>query len=260
MEKKPDTTVHAIERAKPRLLICDDDPVLLVRFAAQYRARGYDVIPVMVSSGFEDRLMQDGRMKQGEDVAPLNAFEEPTHKDPVSTVASELAHARDVAKYNSGEEYAARVTRFEAMQQITYGVVSKTQLRALMQEVKPDFVLSDREMRRPADPDIPAQEQAEDDDVLLGEHVMAMAAAVFPSAPRAIHTGKYTVQPELRAQLDGDSLAKWRARFASDCAKANAALGDAPAYRIFPKDEADTHTTCAAVDAYFRPDAGRARG
>lgn len=260
MEPTPTKTVHAIERAKPRLLICDDDPQLLVRFTAQYRARGYDVTPVMVSDGYDDRLMQDGRIKQGEPPPPHDAFAEPEHRDPISTVASELAHARDVAKYNSDEEYAARVARFEAMQQIEHGVTSKTQLRALLQELKPDFVLSDREMRRPADPDMPAHAQAEDDDVLLGEHVMDMAAALLPNAPRAIHTGQYTVQPLLRARLDAAGLDEWRSRFASSCAQANAALGDAPAYRIFPKDEADTHTTCNAVDAYFRGDAGRARG
>lgn len=259
MEQTPDTHVQSVERVKPRLLICDDDPQLLVRFAAQYRARGYDVVPVLVSDGYHDQLMKDGRIKQGE-MPSDDPLSEPAHRDPQSTVADQLVHARNVAKYNANDKYAEEVARFEAMQQIERGVTSKTQLRAIMQEVKPDFVLSDREMRRPMDPDMPAAQQAVEDDVILGDHVMAMVAALLPNVPHAIHTGQYTVSHSMRKNCTPEQLEKQRALRREWCGWENEKLGVNSPYRVFPKDEPDTHSTCDAVDAYFRTGAGLSRG
>lgn len=238
------------ERAKPRLIILDDDSVLLQRFTAQYRRHGYEVIPVLVADGNNDTLFVDGRIRQG--AAELPQAEEPTAQDPQRTVADELREAQRQVKADPlKHRFATDLAIYTAMQEFTYGVKSKHELRALLSELKPDCVLSDMQMRRPADPDASEEHQRADPDCIMGDHVMAMAKEILPNAARAIHTGQYTLSEDMIQNWDAHQIEDMRSRYQTLCAEANA-QAQPHGYRVFAKDQKGHATTLNQVDAYFK--------
>ncbi len=245
MIQTPDNHICEAKRSRPKLVIFDDDPLLLVRFTRQYQELGYEVTPVMVPNSLdseEDRLFSNGRIVQGDRVE-LGLYEEPRHKDPVYTVGALLAHAEQTYQYNSTADHKETVDRYAAMHSIERGVKSKTEARALLAEIKPDCVLSDMTMREFSDNRGDAEAQAVDDDTILGTHIMQLAAEIVPQAPRAIHSDGYTQHPHLNPKLL--EVRRQDLREARQTAKA---LG----HQVHPKDLPEENSTAHTIHAHFK--------
>ncbi len=252
MSETPDTRVRNAQLPKPKLVIFDDDSVLLQRFTKEYTALGYAVEPVLVGVGANDRLFVDRRIKHHRsdyDAARENDPNDWEYQDrmqmPERTVQSELQEAT-----RSGDSTGVAI--YSAMSEFTYGVTSKAQVREVLREIKPDFVLSDLQMRRFADyDDMTPEQRAADDDTVMGTDIMALAKQEMPHAMRAIHSGAWTQEEGLHANI----LAV-RKQLHEE-AKIDA---DANGYAAFAKDTWFTATTAAKVQAYFQDEADKSRG
>lgn len=250
MSTRPDNITT--ERARPRLVIFDDDSVLLERFTKEYTALGYAVEPVLVAVGSNDGLIVDGRIKHHRsDYDPVreNDPNDWEYQDrlqlPERTVIDELRVAQR-------EGDSTGIAIYSAMRGFTYGVTSKTQVRALLQEIKPDFVLSDLQMRSFADyDDMTPQQRFEDDDTIMGTDIMALAKQEVPHAPRAIHSGAWTQEEGLRPH----TLAV--RKMLHDDAQI---VADQEGYGVFAKDTWLTAATPALVQGYFKAEQAKGRG
>ena len=197
---EPVATVTEIARAKPTLVIFDDDPVMLKQFAMQYD-KDFTVIRVLVSNrDHEDLFVGDGTIRQQPDPRQAIAADDweaqDAHREAPRDVRTILAgfrkHADDRTSTHS--RYDADVEFYEAIAECDYGVSSKQEVADLLRSIKPNAVLSDMEMRKPTDYDATPEQQAADPEVVMGDHVMAMVKAFNPATPRAVHTTKYDVQ------------------------------------------------------------------
>lgn len=276
-ENVPQKTISRGEskklQSKGKLVIFDDSAKLLLRFTETFTKLGYDVVPVYVSDGDYDRLIADGKFKRGvpphEEFATYREEKAAANEVPENTLDTEMAELQRQIKTPSDRHQSA-FDQLEMMSHFPYAVKSKADVANILREVKPDFVLSDMEMRRPADPDMSKEEQALDDDTVMGNHIMAIAAQTLPDVPRAIHTGQYTISDDLRIRIEekypddldarNAEFSSWHERYAALCEQANTdpelVKYD---YRIFPKDETGQTARAEQIDAHFEEQRGRGR-
>lgn len=140
MSQKPDTVVSDVAARKPRLLVFDDDVNQLAKYCAKL-ARDYTVEGVLVSFASDaDAILKDAFARRDWDKA------------------SDLLEA-DIYRFNSAKHL----------------VTNQTELRDLLRERQPDFVLSDLQMR----PEMPQ---------VMGTDVMRIASEELPDSRRALHT------------------------------------------------------------------------
>lgn len=192
MSETPDTRVRGAQRKKPTLVILDDEEKLLLRYARRFTALGYDVKPVLVLP--EDReydrdLFHGGRLKQEWTAAEQSEMKDYAWQDKqvsLRTVATALREAEQRAGTN--RRYDHEVAFYRRLRHIPYGVKNAEEAAALLSELKPDYVLSDYQMRQ--------KDYVPEGTEFVGSDVMELAAKICPDAPRAIHTGMYKVDPE----------------------------------------------------------------
>lgn len=258
-------------KSKGKLVIFDDSAKLLMRFTETFTQLGYEVIPVYVSDRNYDRLIADGKFKRGipQDNPSMTYREEKAAASdvPENTLDTEMAELQRQIKTPSDRHQSA-FDQLEMMSHFTYAVKSKTDVANILREVQPDFVLSDMEMRRPEDPDMSKEDQAQDDNTVLGNHVMAIAAHELPEVPRAIHSGLYTIDDDLRARINAmdevkgqEEEAFWRKRYDSYLEHDNASPEALKYnYRHFPKDETGQTVRAEKIDVHFEEQRGRGLG
>lgn len=273
MNETPNTIVSGTAKPRPKLVIFDDSAKLLMRFTQTFAQLGYEVIPVYVSDRNYDRLIADGKFKRGVppqvDFATYREEKAAASKEPENTLDTEMAALQRQIKTPSDRHQSA-FDQLEMMSHFPYALKSRGDVANILREVKPDFVLSDMEMRRPVDPDMSEDEQALDDDTVMGNHIMAIAAQTLPDVPRAIHTGQYTISDDLRHSIEkkypddldarNAEFSSWHERYATLCEQANTdpelVKYD---YRIFPKDETGQTMRAEQIDAHFEEQRGRGR-
>lgn len=192
-------TNQTTQRARPKLVLFDDEPKLLVRYARDFRVLGYDVYPVLVlpeDREFDKDLFAGGRLKQDftdEEKELMADFRWQDKQVKLRSVGSALADAEKRTPTNS--RYSEEGEYYRALQQIPYGVTNKEEAADLLRELKPDCVLSDYQMRQ--EDYVPAGSE------LIGDDVMALAKEICPEATRAIHTGMYRARKDaLQEQKD----------------------------------------------------------
>ena len=166
MTLAPNSIVGEINKEKRHLVIIDDQPAMLGRFVKNFEAQGYRVTGVLVAHPENDRFFVNGRIDKQ---ALADDIETSKAQDNAWSIRR---HREDLPKFD-------------------YGVTSKSELRKLLLELKPDLILSDERMRLDRKNTADEETMRRDDNVVRGTDVMHMAAELFPNAPRAIHTAIY---------------------------------------------------------------------
>lgn len=252
--RTPDPIVTHINRAKPTLVIFDDDPIMLKQFAAQYDEQ-FTVIRVLVGNRNDDDLFLGGgkirQQLQPEDIIAADDWEaQDAHRTEPRSVQGILEefHKKSADRTSNHNRYDADVEYYEAVAECDYGVHRKDEVKQLLSQIKPDAVLSDMNMRNPQQSGTTAEQQAADPDVIMGDHVMAMVKAFDATIPRAVHTTKLDTQdswPEARKE------AKRSERHAAQ------AVAEQNGYRLFSKDEEGIKGIASEVTEYLLKASGK---
>lgn len=179
MSQKPDTVVSDVAARKPRLLVFDDDVNQLANYCAALSHK-YEVEGVLVSFSSE-----------------IDALSKECFADNDWVEAMDVLEAYDIQSFDS----------------VKHLVTSKTELRDLLKDRKPDYVLSDYQMRH-------------GDTAISGADVMRIAAEVAPRAPRAVHTGAGFAQHTKVKNLNEDEKVE-RAQLVTVMKQHN--------FKLFPK-------------------------
>lgn len=253
----PSSKVTSIAKAKPKLVIFDDNSRLLKAFVEKYEALGYAVTGVYVSDGSFDHLMSNGRFHRGsalvsyvDDWRVQDAMQMAKQNDDSAVKPEPMTVERALAEAQvKMENRHSRSPRERGMVQNCQGIlqlpdtvyaVSSTQQAAnILRQVDPDFVLSDLNMRKRSLVAL---------DPLMGTDVMAMAGEICPASVRVLHSSKYTFYDQ---QAFDDKMSNPDDRRKYEQALADAADGG---YLIRSKDadptEVDRHTQ--ATHQYFK--------
>lgn len=181
----------------------DDDVNQLAKYCAGF-AGSYDVEGVLVSFASE----ADSTLRQG------------FHSRNWDT-ASVLLEA-DSNKFNP----------------VKHLVTSHEELRRLLSERKPDFVLSDFQMRHGDTP-------------LTGVDVMRIASETVPDAPRAIHTGAGFAR-----EIPVKRMNSYDKEDRAHIIKAMREYG----FKVFPKPRWDQVFDPTPIEAHFSATGGRSLG
>lgn len=165
MNTRPSNSVSEAARQRGHLVIFDDDPQLLRGFCESFAARGYSkVTGVLVPQTIDEHFVADGKVRtQALDV--------------------ELERLGGKGDYTMKMRHQEDITIYTAMRGFTHGIRTKEELPALLEQLQPDYVLSDLNMRTP---DMVGEEHA-----VMGTDIMAAVAQWRPHTPRAIHSDKF---------------------------------------------------------------------
>jgi|GEM_PF-4499867 len=244
----PTATVTHIAREKPVLVLFDDDPIMLKQFAAQYDTY-FNVVRVLVDNRHDvDLFLGNGTIRQellpGEGIAADDWEAQDAHRQVPRSVQSILQEFRKKSADRTSEHnrYDADIEYYEAVAACDYGVKSKDEVKQLLDQIKPNAVLSDMNMRATKNLGATPEAQAADPDVIMGHHVMAMVEALDPTIPKVVHTTKFDIQdawsePRKEAQRNLLNAAQMQAKHKG--------------YRIYSKDEKGIKGVAAEVAAYL---------
>ena len=151
------------------MVIIDDQPQMLGRFARNFESLGFRVTPIVISRGDIDACFHNGHINK----AML---------------------AREIAALSADPDAWSKLQQREALGHFEYGAKNKSELRELLSTLNPDVILSDERMRLERSSIASEEEMRADDNVLCGADVMAMSKDLLPKVPRAIHTMIYDAQ------------------------------------------------------------------
>lgn len=241
----------------PTLVIFDDDPVQLVRFKQRYEALHYSVTAVWVPKKEDEDLVAEGKIKHEittEEKANLEDWrvqdrQEPAPRTWKTALAEEAKWLEENTKTGDRHRYNHQRAhdKYAAIGQCDYGIKTPEEARNLLRTLKPDCILSDNEMRDADD--------VSEGTALMGTDIMALAASLYPTVPRAMHTSLFSFADDATREEWFDN-ADNRAEY-ERYQQAAAAGG----YCVKGKDKTEEWTHHSQeMDAYFRQKLARGQG